>query len=111
MVIGFGLVALAACSNAAAGPSTAAAPGSTPTAAPPATAAPTVAVTASPTKALPSVDLVLSGDFAVVAKGTAGQCTLGTDSAGNVAFRFGAVEADYPGLAQGLYVWEGDGAS
>ncbi len=127
VVIGFGLVAISACSGAPAslpaptgsGSTVAAAPVSTAAAvatstqtvaaSPVATTAPSLALTASPTKALPAVDLVLSGDFAVVAKGTAGQCTLGTDSAGNaVNFGFGAVEADYPGLGQGLYVSEGN---
>lgn len=103
------LVALAGCSSTPAAPS---GPGSNATAAPGATtapvvtAAPTVAApTAAQTKALPTVDLVLSGAIAVIAKGTKGQCTLGKDSTGKVvAFGFNAVEADYAGLGQGLYI-------
>ena len=112
------LVAIAGCSNAPAavsGPTATAGPvattGSGATTPPVATAAPTAAPvrTITPTKALPTVDLVLSGKYAVVAKGTAGTCTLGKDLAGMVlSFGFGAVEADYPGLKDGLYVSEGN---
>ena len=103
-IIAVALVAVSACSATPAVSSTPTRPASTSTPASGATVAPTVA----PTTALALVDLVLSGDFAVVAKGTAGQCTLGQDSAGNAAsFGFGAVQADYPGLGQGLYVSEG----
>jgi hypothetical protein len=111
------LVAISACSGAPAVTSAPASTGSAPTSgpggttAPAATPAPTVAPapTAAPTKALPAVDLVLSGGIAVTAKGTKGQCTLGKDAAGKVIiFGFNAVEADYPGLGGGLYINEGN---
>ena len=51
------------------------------------------------------VDLVLSGDYPVIAKGTRGHCTPVKDSTGKlVSFGFDAGEADYPGLGDGLYV-------
>jgi hypothetical protein len=54
------------------------------------------------------VDLTLSGPLAVTAKGNAGQCQLGRDGSGTVrTFGFGATGADYPGLADGLFVSEG----
>jgi hypothetical protein len=103
------LAALSACSSTpGAGPTATAGPGSTATAAPGATPVPTAAATASASTALPAVDLTLSGPYSVVAKGTAGQCTPLKDSSGAIAFfGFGAVEADYPGLGQGLYFSEG----
>lgn len=98
------IVAVAACSSSApssspesSSPGSAAQGGSTT----PATASP------SPDKATAVVDLTFSGPLSVVAKGTAGQCTLGRDSAGKVSlFGFGATEADYAGLGQGFYVSE-----
>lgn len=54
-----------------------------------------------------SVDLVFSGVRSVVAKGSAGQCDLGKDGNGTaINFRFGATEADYPGLGDGFFVAE-----
>lgn len=111
------IAAAAACSPAPAAvsgptgtPAAAITAGPAATPAPVATAAPTRAATTAPTKALPTVDLVLSGPYAVTAKGTKGQCMLGNDSAGNAkTFGFGAVEADYPGLGTGLYISESTG--
>lgn len=61
----------------------------------------------APRATKPSVDLTFTGALAFAAKGSAGQCTLGKDAAGNVvSFGFGAVEADYPGLGEGFYVSE-----
>lgn len=117
-VCAIAVLALAACSGT---PAATSGPGSTATAAPgattasgattppAATAAPTVAATTAPTKALPTVDLTLSGVYPVVVKGTAGICTLLKDSAGiAIRFGFGAVEADYTGLGDGLFVSEGN---
>lgn len=54
-----------------------------------------------------AVDLVFSGARSFVAKGSAGQCNLGHDSAGAVRlFGFGATEADYAGLGEGFYIDE-----
>lgn len=58
-----------------------------------------------------AVDLVFSGTLPFTAKGSAGQCMLGTSSAdGSVVFAFSATEADYPGLGDGFYL-NGDAAS
>lgn len=66
------------------------------------------AASSAPTTSKPAVDLTFTGVSSFVAKGTAGQCTLGKDAAGNVVnFGFGATQADYPGLGDGFYVSEG----
>lgn len=94
-------LALAACSTA---------PASSAGGSAQASAGDSAVASARPSTASVSVDLVFSDAIDVVAKGTAGECTLGKDSAGTVTvFGFRALEADYPGLGQGFFVSEGNG--
>lgn len=63
--------------------------------------------TPAPSKGTVAVDLVFTGTLPLTAKGAAGLCTLGHNSAdGSILFVFAATEADYPGLGQGLYLNE-----
>ncbi len=69
------------------------------------------APTSTPTAAAVSVDLVFTGTLPLTAKGSAGQCTLGHSLAdGSILFGFGAKEADYPGLGDGIYLNEEPGS-
>jgi hypothetical protein len=109
LAIGVALViSVAACGSAASptiAPSTAAATAATtastaPTAATTPTLAPTAAPSLAPTTAaaLPAVDLIFTGTYSFIAKGSAGQCL-------NGPFNFQATEADYPGFGQAFEVW------
>jgi hypothetical protein len=72
-----------------------------------------VAATATPagSAGTVSVDLVFTGTLPLTAKGAAGQCTLGHSTADDsVVFGFQAIEADYPGLGDGLYLNEDIGS-
>lgn len=72
-------------------------------------AAPTATTAAS--NGTLAVDLVFTGTFPVTAKGSAGQCMLGHNTAdSSILFGFGATEADYPGLGDGFYVNEDPGS-
>lgn len=89
-----------ASSVATAGPASPGATAGAGTAAPPATAKPAK---------VPSVDLVMSGVASITLHGTAGTCTIGTMGGTPTKFGFQAVEADYAGLGNGLYIEEGNG--
>ena len=103
-------LALAACSSTPASSSAASAQASLGGGGPvAASTAPTA--TPAPSKGTVAVDLVFTGTLPLTAKGSAGQCTLGHVLAdGSILFGFGATEADYPGLGQGIYLNEEPGS-
>lgn len=67
-----------------------------------AAATPSIGATATPkATGTAQVDLTFTGALAFTAKGTAGQCLLGTPVGGGLpTFAFNASEADYPRLGQ-----------
>lgn len=99
----------------------ASAPGSASDAASPASAAATIAATAAPTIAAAtaapgtvappkqaSVNLAMTGWKTIDVEGTAGTCKIGRNADGTPGqFVFQALETDYPGLGDGLYIEEG----
>jgi guanyl-specific ribonuclease Sa len=112
MVVVVAGLALAACSSTPASSTAASAQASVAASGSPvASSAASSAASAAPSAGIVAVDLLFTGTLPVTAKGTAGQCMLGHSTAdGSVLFGFGAVEADYPGLAQGLYLNEDPGS-
>ena len=109
-----GLLLLAACAapagNPTSPPATAAPAAGVAPSAPttnPTTAATSTVATTAPGGDSPAVDLTFTGEVAVVAKGSNGDCELGQGADGSViGFGFLASESDYPGLGDSLNITE-----
>jgi hypothetical protein len=105
------LPAMAACAGSSGRP-----PATVGASSPASTTAPTTSVaspaseTVAPATKAPSaaavVDVDLTGWKTVAMHGSAGHCMLGMNGGKAVAFGFQALEADYPGLGNGIYISE-----
>ncbi len=115
------LVIAASVALACAAPASVATPGSIASSGTAATSAPTslaasppvatVPATNTPSKSGPIVDLTFTGDFPLVAKGSAGSCQLGHGADGSViGFGFIASETDFPGLGASFNITEDIGS-